>query len=69
MFSYLQSTGVGTKATQSSARTNQLYEAASKNRDELNNEILPQIEAAMMDVDGVGAKNKVTKKMVEETSK
>jgi laminin alpha 3/5 len=63
------SVGVGTKASQSRERTQQLYEAASKNRDVVNNELQPTMENSLVNVEDVGAKNKVTKQMVEASAK
>lgn len=57
------------KATQSRERTQQLYEAASNNRDDLNKNIQPAIEKALEDIEGVAMKNKVTKQIVEAVAK
>ena len=60
--------GVGTKATQAVERTNGLYEEAAKNKAELN-EIEPEIEMAVGNIEHVTEENKAVKQMVEATSK
>ena len=60
--------GVGTKATQAVERTNGLYEEAAKNKAELN-EIEPEIEMAVGNIERVTEENKAVKQMVEATSK
>lgn len=66
---FLQSDGVGTKADQALKRTQGLHEEAGRNRDDLATNIEPEISRAFVNVDDVTRKNKVTKQMVESTSR
>lgn len=50
-------------------RTQGLHEEAGRNRDDLATNIEPEISRALVNVDDVTRKNKVTKQMVESTSR
>ena len=60
--------GILTKAEQSSERTNQLYEAATKNSDDLTKEIDPSIQRAEVNVNDLSKKNKMLKEHLENLS-
>merc|ERR1712051_230872 len=47
------------KAEQAATRTDTIYTDATENKRQLNEDIIPGIERAMADVEGVAAKNKM----------
>ena len=67
--SLFQSIGLAPKATRSSELTNQLYEDANANVKIVQEELQPDIDRALVNVDGVALKNRVTKQAVESISK
>ena len=64
-----QSSNLKQKAEQAATRTDTIYTDATEKKRQLNEEIIPGIERAMGDVDGVAAKNKMVKQNDDIISK
>ena len=68
-FSPFQSSNLKTKADQARARTDTIYSEATENKRALDEEIVPGIEKAMVDVEQVTRKNKMVKHADDGLSK
>ena len=64
-----QSSNLKQKAEQAATRTDTIYTDATENKRQLNEDIIPGIERAMVDVEGVAAKNKMVKQSDDSLSK
>ena len=64
-----QSSNLKQKAEQAATRTDTIYTDATENKRQLNEDIIPGIERAMADVEGVAAKNKMVKQSDDSLSK
>ena len=64
-----QSSNLKQKAEQARTRTDTIYSDATENNRQLNEEIIPEIEKAMDDVEGVAANNKMVKQSDDFLSK
>ena len=69
LFFPFQSSNLKQKAEQAAERTDTIYTDATEKKRQLNEEIIPGIERAMGDVDGVAAKNKMVKQNDDIISK